>query len=58
MIRGARDGITTQAHQDEILAGIPHARFVEMAGVGHLPTLEAPDETNRLLKDWLAERSA
>ena len=58
VIRGAQDGITTQAHQDEILAGIPHARFVEMAGVGHLPTLEAPDETNRLLKDWLAERSA
>ena len=55
VIRGAQDGITTQAHQDEILAGIPHARFVEMSRVGHLPTLEAPDETNRLLKDWLAE---
>jgi pimeloyl-ACP methyl ester carboxylesterase len=58
VIRGAQDGITTQAHQDEILAGIPHARFVEMPGVGHLPTLEAPEETNRLLKDWLAEWSA
>ena len=58
VIRGAQDGITTQAHQDEILAGIPHARFVEIPACGHLPTLEAPDETNRLLRDWLAENSA
>lgn len=54
VIRGAQDGITTQAHQDEILAGIPHARFVELEGVGHLPTLEQPETTNRLLLDWLA----
>lgn len=58
VIRGAQDGITTQTHQDEILAGIPHARFVEIPACGHLPTLEAPDETNRLLRDWLAENSA
>lgn len=55
VIRGAQDGITTQAHQDEILAGIPHARFVEIPGCGHLPTLERPEITNRLLLDWLAE---
>lgn len=55
VIRGALDGITTQAHQDEILAGIPHARFVELPDVGHLPTLEAPAELNRLLREWLAE---
>ena len=57
VIRGAEDGITTQAQQDEILAGVPHARFVELASCGHLPTLEAPDLTNRLLLDWLAEVS-
>ncbi|MCR5881141.1 alpha/beta fold hydrolase [Phenylobacterium sp. J367] len=55
VIRGDADGITTQAQQDEILAGIPHARFVEIAGCGHLPTLEAPETVNRLLADWLAE---
>lgn len=53
VIRGAEDGITTQAHQDEILAGIPHARFVELPDCGHLPTLEQPETTNRLLLDWL-----
>lgn len=57
VIRGAQDGITTQAHQDEILAGIPHARFVEIPECGHLPTLERPDTVNRLLIDWLGEAS-
>jgi pimeloyl-ACP methyl ester carboxylesterase len=57
VIRGSEDGITTQAHQDEILAGIPHARFIEILGCGHMPTLECPEMTNRLLKDWLAEVS-
>jgi pimeloyl-ACP methyl ester carboxylesterase len=58
VIRGAEDGITTHAHHDEILAGIPHARFIEIPGCGHLPTLECPEMTNRLLKDWLAEQPA
>jgi pimeloyl-ACP methyl ester carboxylesterase len=58
VIRGDADGITTQAQQDEILAGIPHARFVEIAHCGHLPTLEAPEATNRLLAEWLAEQPA
>ena len=53
VIRGADDGITTQAQQDEILAGIRHARFVEIEGCGHLPTLEQPETTNRLLLEWL-----
>ena len=55
VVRGDADGITTPAQQAEILAGIPHARFVEIAGCGHLPTLEAPETVNRLLADWLAE---
>lgn len=55
VIRGAQDGITTQAHVDEILAGIPAARFEEIADCGHLPTLEKPVTTNRLLAGWLAQ---
>lgn len=54
VIRGAEDGITTQAHQDEILAGIPHARFIEIPRCGHLPTLEQPETVSRLLLEWLA----
>jgi pimeloyl-ACP methyl ester carboxylesterase len=58
LIRGDQDGITSQAHQDEILAAIPQARLVTLAGCGHLPTLEMPQETNRILRDWLAGASA
>lgn len=54
VIRGDADGITTRAHQDEILAGIRGARFVEIADCGHLPTLERPETVNQLLRDWLA----
>ena len=57
VIRGAQDGITAPEHQHEILAGIPHARFVEIPECGHLPTLERPDTVNRLLIDWLGEAS-
>lgn len=56
VIRGAQDGITTPAHVDEILAGIPAARFEEIPDCGHLPTLEKPQTTNRLLAHWLAAR--
>ena len=32
---------------------IPDAAFVELAGVGHTPPAEAPDETTRLVLDWV-----
>ena len=32
---------------------IPNARYTEMPGVGHLMNLEAPDEFDRLLLDFL-----
>jgi pimeloyl-ACP methyl ester carboxylesterase len=54
-IRGEQDGITTQAHQDEILAGIPGSRLAAIEDCGHLPTLEKPVTTNRILVDWLAQ---
>ncbi|WP_068875606.1 MULTISPECIES: alpha/beta fold hydrolase [unclassified Phenylobacterium] len=56
VIRGAQDGITTPAHVDEIVGEIPNARFEEVPDCGHLPTLEKPQTTNRLLAAWLAER--
>jgi pimeloyl-ACP methyl ester carboxylesterase len=54
LIRGDHDGITTEAHQDEILRGLPGARLEVIADSGHLPMLERPAETNRLLREWLA----
>jgi pimeloyl-ACP methyl ester carboxylesterase len=57
VIRGAQDGITTPAHVDEIVRGIAGARLQAIEDCGHLPTLEKPVTTNRILAAWLAERS-
>lgn len=54
LIRGDSDGITTEEHQDELLAGIPGSRLEVIANCGHLPMLERPEETSRLLVQWLA----
>jgi pimeloyl-ACP methyl ester carboxylesterase len=53
LIRGAQDGITTEAHQQELLAGIPGARLEAIHDCGHLPTLERPVTTTRVLREWL-----
>lgn len=53
LIRGDRDGITTQEHQDEILAAVPDSRLKVIADCGHLPMLELPHEVNRILRAWL-----
>lgn len=54
LVRGAECGITTQAHQDEILAAVPQARLETIANSGHMVTLEMPRTMNRLLMEWLA----
>ena len=54
LVRGDQDGISTPAHQDEILAGIDGSRLEAVADCGHLPTLEKPVTTNRILTEWLA----
>lgn len=36
-----------------IAESIPHARFVEFSGVGHLPHLERAEEFNRIVLDFL-----
>lgn len=55
VVRGEQDGITTPEHQAEIVGAVPGARFVAIADCGHLPTLERPQTTTRLLAEWLAE---
>ena len=57
VVRGAQDGITTVAHQDEIVSGIPGARLEVVDDCGHLPTLEKPATVNRLLAGWLAAQA-
>ena len=52
---GDADGITTEAHQQEIAAGIAGSRRIDLPGCGHLLTLETPDAVNAHLSAWLAE---
>ncbi len=58
LIRGDGDGITTPEQQAEMLEAIPNARLETLAGVGHLPMLEAPDATTALLTRWIDEAEA
>lgn len=56
VVWGRQDGITSEAHQTEIISGIPHARLEVIEDCGHLASLEKPRTTTRLLSEWLATR--
>ena len=51
---GAEDGLCPPERHDAMRSLVPEARLVVVAGAGHLPVLERPDETNTALADWLA----
>lgn len=53
LIWGEKDGITSRAHHDEIAEAISGARLEVIAGVGHLPTVEAPEVVVPLLADFV-----
>lgn len=50
---GDSDVLTPPAAAREIYLGIPDARLHVFADCGHLPPLEQPEETARLLARWL-----
>lgn len=50
---GAGDQLTPPALAEEIAAGIPGARLVIIEGCGHLPPMEAPERTSKLMRNWL-----
>jgi len=50
---GALDQVTPPAEMKELAATIPGARFVEIAGAGHLSHLEAPEPFHRAVLDFL-----
>jgi 3-oxoadipate enol-lactonase len=41
---------------DRLAGGIAGARLVVIEGAGHLPALERPDETSRLIREFLQEQ--
>ena len=50
---GEVDVLTPPALAEELRDGIPGATLHVIAGSGHLPPIEKPDETAALLRDWL-----
>jgi pimeloyl-ACP methyl ester carboxylesterase len=50
---GSEDVQDIKAMAEKLVAGIPGARLETIEGAGHLPSLERPEELNRLLLDFL-----
>ena len=55
LIGGEFDRVAAPAVMRQMAAAIPRARYTELAGIGHLMNLEAPDEFDALLLDFLRE---
>lgn len=55
LIGGEFDRVAAPAVMKQMAAAIPRARYAELAGIGHLMNLEAPDEFDALLLAFLQE---
>ena len=53
VVVGSEDVDDIKAMAGRLAAEIPEARLVTIEGAGHLPSLERPEELNRLLLDFL-----
>ena len=53
VVWGAEDGITSRAHQDDIVSLIDGSRLAVIPGAGHLVTIEAPEVVVPLLDAFL-----
>jgi pimeloyl-ACP methyl ester carboxylesterase len=54
VVCGRDDAATPLALSQEIAAGIPGSALAVIEQCGHLVTLEKPDETNAILREWLS----
>ena len=57
LLWGVHDQFAPAADALRMAGLIPHARYVEIADCGHLPTLETPDEVVEAARHWLADIS-
>ena len=55
IIVGEHDAISTLDEMREIARAIPRARFVEIAGSGHMSPMERPAEVNAALLEFLGQ---
>jgi pimeloyl-ACP methyl ester carboxylesterase len=55
---GASDRVVTKEYGAAYAAAIPNARFETVAAAGHLPWLEQPAETFRLVDQFVTATAA
>lgn len=53
VICGSEDKVTPPALSQDLTALVPDARYVEIAGAGHLGNIEKPAEFNRAIEDFI-----
>jgi 3-oxoadipate enol-lactonase len=53
-ICGEHDAISPPTEMEQFTAKLPNARFVKIAGAGHMAPLEAPGAVNAAIRDFLA----
>lgn len=51
---GEADAVSPESEQRSMLASLPHAHEVVIAGAGHLSALERPDQVSEALLAWLS----
>jgi 3-oxoadipate enol-lactonase len=55
VVAGDEDRVMPEGDAQAMAEALPNARLVRIAGAGHMPPLERPDELNRALLEFLAE---
>jgi pimeloyl-ACP methyl ester carboxylesterase len=55
LVGGEFDRVAAPAVLKQMASAIPRARYAELAGIGHLMNLEAPDDFDALLVEFLSE---
>jgi pimeloyl-ACP methyl ester carboxylesterase len=55
MLWGAQDQFVAAKEGLRLSMALPHGRYAEIPECGHLPPLEAPDETADTIRNWLAD---
>lgn len=55
LLWGAEDKFSATADGRAMAAAMPKGRYVELAGCGHFPTLEYPEETAAAISQWMVD---
>lgn len=58
VVAGDHDAVVGVPEMEAVARALPHGEFQLLRGVGHLPNLEAPEQVNTLLREFLMVTSS